>query len=757
MDSHQRAIDLIKKYYESEETSDYSGLITEVCNYFDVIKNEQLSQGEIKFLISFANIIGVPQYIDMLQQKYQNNNIYIEQVDMSTFGAMLCENSLTLENGMKLHRYQKEVLSVFLRSKINRYVLSAPTSFGKTFLAFEIIKKMQYGNVVLIFPTISLLSENYEKLISEEYADDFKDYLIHSLSDDEKTGEKNIWIYTPERFLSFIDKNRSSRFDFIFIDEIYKIDNEYIIDKETIGENERDIAYRIALEYSCRKARDILLAGPYMEISTRYSNSFTNFIKDKNFSILNYNKYEIVNKEMIDIKSKAQYIIDDKKIQCGNLSIYEKIYNIVKAITSSDENTIIYNNFKTGTERYAKELITLTDLEGFSFDARDNEVFDVFIKHLVSQYGSDWIVVKALKKRIGIHHGMVPKYIQKEIINLFNMGVLCVLISTTTITEGVNTSAKNIIITSGKKGHKPLKCFDAQNIAGRAGRFLHHYKGRIIVVNQEFNLALKSEKELLLHKNFDVATKKDEVDYPITAEKYLSPDNKTNINRINEEISKRGIPDEIIEQFKVISSSDKLIIYDKIRLLSSIDNKKILTLIQKINYNMKLDWDGFQVVIDTISTIVKDQKLKNMIELKCANSDKSIITAKLHFYLSGGFFELLNFNLKEKRQDKDTAIRETAELIYNVFKYQLVKYLGVFDIMYRYVRSVNEDKPFEDVSGISRLLKKLEYNALNENARLLSDYGVPFKIVDFYEKENPRISFDEYEQYIYRKTQHLIR
>lgn len=62
-----------------------------------------------------------------------------------------------------------------------------------------------------------------------------------------------------------------------------------------------------------------------------------------------------------------------------------------------------------------------------------------------------WIVTKALKKGIGIHHGLVPKYMQQEIISLFNDNILKILICTTTITEGVNTTAKNMIVLSGKK------------------------------------------------------------------------------------------------------------------------------------------------------------------------------------------------------------------------------------------------------------------------------------------------------------------
>ncbi|MFP3398361.1 helicase-related protein, partial [Brevibacterium sp. SIMBA_078] len=110
-----------------------------------------------------------------------------------------------------------------------------------------------------------------------------------------------------------------------------------------------------------------------------------------------------------------------------------------------------------------------------------------FISHLIGSYKyDDWIVIHALKHKIGIHHGLVPKYIQKEIINFFNSGDLDILVSTTTITEGVNTSAKNLLVLNAKKGDKDLKTFDAKNIAGRAGRFLHHYSGRVLIFDKKF-------------------------------------------------------------------------------------------------------------------------------------------------------------------------------------------------------------------------------------------------------------------------------
>ena len=55
---------------------------------------------------------------------------------------------------------------------------------------------------------------------------------------------------------------------------------------------------------------------------------------------------------------------------------------------------------------------------------------------------------------MAFHHGLVPKYMQKEIINLFNRGEIKVLASTTTITEGVNTTAKKYDCYNSEKRKK---------------------------------------------------------------------------------------------------------------------------------------------------------------------------------------------------------------------------------------------------------------------------------------------------------------
>ena len=750
MDIYKETIDIIKTYYVAESTGNNSELIYKVCALFDKSKNTNITKYQYEFLWNMTNIIGIPQYMELLRRNYPNSLPKIEFISLSNISANINKAYLTVGNNQILHKYQKNVLDAFHNNTENKYILSAPTSFGKTYIVYNIITKMKYSNIVLLFPTISLLSENFENILQNS---NYNEYKLHTLSEDATLEDKNIWIFTPERFLSFIDKNPNMHFDFIFIDEIYKIDNEFIIDKETTGENERDIAYRIALEFAYRKTRDILLAGPYMNIISEKNNSFGNFIRDKHFKVINYNDIEIVNKEIININSTKKCLLSGNTIYFSSKSVYDKTYTIAKAITTPEENTIIYNNYKSGTERYAKELMTRMKNDSFTFTC-DNPIYLMLIDHLERQFGYEWIVIKALKMGIGIHHGLIPKYIQKEIINLFNEGHLLYLISTTTITEGVNTTAKNIIITSAKKGRKDLRCFDAKNIAGRAGRFLKHFSGRVIVIKNKFEEILSFDEEPLQHKNYDPLKEKTDVDYQITPDKYLTNEDKINKEKIRQEVLSRKIPNNIFSQYKVVSPNEKIVIYDRLLQLTYIEKRQISKLITTLNIKAQIDWDGFQTIVDIIYPIIKDQKLKGLIERKCHDDKYSILTAKLHYYLKGGFIGLLDYSKLSMPIDK--AMRDTSDMVYNIFKYQLVKYLGVFDIFYKYIKSQLNNIEFEKASGITILLQKLEHNAFSENARIVSDYGVPFKIIQFYDGDN-NIVFDDYEKYIKSKVEYIIQ
>lgn len=148
MDRFTRTADIIKAYYSYKQTADSATFVKKVCSFFDFIKDESLSDADLNLLLFLANEAGIPQYYDLLKSKFTNAEIGDESINSLTMSALFHDASL-IRGDSKLHRYQKHVLDSFVATQRNRYVLTAPTSFGKTFLVYEIMRK---PNPVRIIP-----------------------------------------------------------------------------------------------------------------------------------------------------------------------------------------------------------------------------------------------------------------------------------------------------------------------------------------------------------------------------------------------------------------------------------------------------------------------------------------------------------------------------------------------------------------------------------------------------------------------------
>ena len=132
----------------------------------------------------------------------------------------------------------------------------------------------------------------------------------------------------------------------------------------------------------------------------------------------------------------------------------------------------------------------------------------------------------------------------------------------------------------------------------------------------------------------------------------------------------------------------------------------------------------------------------------------------LSAYIESGHVGNIKYNKEKRKLKTDEAIREASQFIYNTMKYQLVKYLGVFNIMYKFIESKRSNTDINEVIGIDKLLRKLEYNATSELGKLASDYGVPSKIIDYYDNEERREeikkSFDSFELKKFEQVENII-
>ena len=110
------------------------------------------------------------------------------------------------ETGYVLDKKQKAVLDYFEQHQ-GRLFLSAPTSFGKTFLLQEIIYRNydSFDNIVIVLPTVALLMEVTDDLSSFCKKNSLEYTFVNSVYRDLEIGEKNIFILTPcdEKFSSY--------------------------------------------------------------------------------------------------------------------------------------------------------------------------------------------------------------------------------------------------------------------------------------------------------------------------------------------------------------------------------------------------------------------------------------------------------------------------------------------------------------------------------------------------------------------------
>ena len=158
-----------------------------------------------------------------------------------------------------LDKRQKEVIDKFMSLEQKRILVSAPTSFGKTFLLREIIflNRERYRNILLLFPTIALLNENTESVnqLIQELKLEYK--IINNVYSGIEDTEKHIFILTPERALKLLADNANLSIDFFFFDEVYKIDEDFDRNEDS---NEKEGEEELMTSYPNLKVR-VLKAG----------------------------------------------------------------------------------------------------------------------------------------------------------------------------------------------------------------------------------------------------------------------------------------------------------------------------------------------------------------------------------------------------------------------------------------------------------------------------------------------------------------
>ena len=100
-------------------------------------------------------------------------------------------------------------------------------------------------------------------------------------------------------------------------------------------------------------------------------------------------------------------------------------------------------------------------------------------------------------------------------------------------------------------------------------------------------------------------------------------------------------------------------------------------------------------------------------------------------FFQNGFIGAVNHYAKSN--DIDKAVRLSAKFVFNTLRYQVVKYLGLFNLCYKHSVSQETKVPIDEISGLDSIMMKMEYNASTAFGRKASDAGASFKVIDYYD------------------------
>lgn len=403
-----------------------------------------------------------------------------------------------IDDNISLHPEQIKIINEIESN--NALIVSAPTSFGKTFCVFEYIVKYKPLNVVLIVPTLALLEEYYKKII-KRYKDKFADYKVYTNIREEKEydfNKNNIFILTHERVVQTSIFSKLEKIDFLVIDEVYKL--------ETDKSDDRVLVLNMAYYYLAKKADKYVLLAPFIKNIENYDMLEKNpkFYKSDYSPVVN----EIITKEINN---------EDERIQ--------KCSELVKDLKS--KKTLIYFATVTGMYNYINDIISKEEeSKSIPDDVKK------FIDWAEDEIHEEWCVIKALKCGYLIHNGQIP--IGTRIFQLNQYGnnegfdkMLC----TSTLLEGVNTTAENIIIVQAarkraKEGEN-FSAFDFFNLVGRTGRLNEHLIGRAYYIKGpkdrifQFKDAIKSIKFEILDNTDDMDIQLKKIDKNMAVNEFL--------------------------------------------------------------------------------------------------------------------------------------------------------------------------------------------------------------------------------------------
>lgn len=404
------------------------------------------------------------------------------------------------DESMKFFAPQKKIYD---RLTDGKFSFSAPTSLGKSFIMRTFItnqiKSGVKANFAIIVPSKALINETRSKLIVDlgENLEQHNYRIVSAAGDIVLEGDHNfIFVLTPERLLYLLIGKPAIEFEYVFFDESHKLS----------GKNSRAPFYyqTVTILQHRHRPPHFVFASPNIPnpevflrlVDPNSDDNETNAVATQYSPVAQF-KY-LVNLHENTISSYNDHTQDFTHL--ASLQTQDATTQGVTRFVSESSRgsnhrgqTIVFHSARHHAVHAAREYAqSLTNLN-------DNDL-NALAKDIERDVHEDYYLADLIRKGVSYHIGYLPPAIRERIEGLFREGRISTLFCTSTLLEGVNLPADNLVITTNKIGRAGMTAVDFKNLIGRVGRIEFNLYGDVFIMVGD-KLADEQKAKALLQAN----------------------------------------------------------------------------------------------------------------------------------------------------------------------------------------------------------------------------------------------------------------
>lgn len=475
---------------------------------------KETCSGLSEALILFLARIGFSPSGAMVDPDYKEGTLSAQQSYINQHAILLhhlrCEISIGNQEFI-LTEFQKHFWDSL---EVHKVVgISAPTSAGKSYvILLKCIHLLleRKGVIIYIVPTLSLVAQVSVDFREKLDAFGMKDCPILTTFNDSYKPKASIYVLTQEKAIASFSQSDIPFSDvrMLVVDEVQNV--------ERVG-NDNDFRSKILFDaitdirFSCDPDY-VVISGPRVDglgdlgidligIEAEEQEAKSSPVSSITYAIAKSGDgYSF--KQYHDLLSApfALSINNEKLVQGFGKSLYsdefhEYLNEIIARLGEESKNIV----FAPTALQARKTALAISSARSNS----QNSKLESLVAYIRDTVHPLYDLADAVEKGVAFHHGKMPMHIRRAVEHATHEKLISNVVCTTTLMQGVNLPAQNVIIRSPnlfvrRKGDATkLTNYELANLRGRAGRLLKDFIGRTFILDESFFSQLEDDYNLL--------------------------------------------------------------------------------------------------------------------------------------------------------------------------------------------------------------------------------------------------------------------